>query len=215
MMRDNERLLALKIFLIVVSILVMFALGLIVYFYVMVYFGVSKRKLSQIRQVSELVNAKHERRVAMTIALVTIAVILSFFPRILSGILQGIYPVFRQRLAMRVEDTFLYLNSVANPLIYCYRDRPFRNAVLEFLRIRKPKVEPVEMTDAARFRDVSRNDVFGLGKDELQIQKVEKPFRVTRSTSCDLVLFSDQTHFGFHNLLSARTLSCPSLPPYK
>ena len=64
----------------------MFAPGLIVYFYVMVYLGVRKRKLSQIRQVSELVNAKHERRVAMTIALVTIAVILSFFPRILSGI---------------------------------------------------------------------------------------------------------------------------------
>ena len=111
----------------------------------------------------------------MTTALVTIAVILSFFPRILSGILQGIYPVFRQRLAMRVEDTFLYLNSVANPLIYCYRDRPFRNAVLEFLRIGKPKVEPVEMTDAARIREVSSNDVFGSGKDEVQMQKVEKP----------------------------------------
>ena len=176
----------------------------------MVYLGVRKRKLSQIRQVSELVNAKHERRVAMTTALVTIAVILSFFPRILSGILQGIYPVFRQRLAMRVEDTFLYLNSVANPLIYCYRDRPFRNAVLETLRIRKPKEEPVEMI-AARFRNVSRNDVFGSRKDELQIQKVEKPLRVTRSTSRDLVLFSDQTHLGFHNPLPARTLSCPSL----
>ena len=35
------------------------------------------------------------------------------------------------------------------------------------------------MTDAARFRDVSRNDVFGSGKDEVQIQKVEKPVRVT------------------------------------
>ena len=210
MMRDNERLLALKIFLIVASVLIMFALGLIVYFYVMVYLGLRKRKLSQIRQVSELVNVKHERRVAMATALVTIAVILSFFPSILSGILQGIYPVFRQRLAMRVEDTFLYLNSVANPLIYCYRDRPFRNAVLETLRIRKPKEEPVEMI-AARFRDVSRNDVFGSGKDELQIQKVEKPLRVTRSTSRDLVLFSDQTHLGFHNPLPARTLSCPSL----
>ena len=62
----------------------MFALGLIVYFYVMVYLGVRKRKLSQIRQVSELVNAKHERRVAMTTALVTIAVILSFFPSFLA-----------------------------------------------------------------------------------------------------------------------------------
>ena len=42
MMRDNDRLLALKIFHIVVSVLVLFALGLIV-----VYLGVRKRKLSQ------------------------------------------------------------------------------------------------------------------------------------------------------------------------
>ena len=41
-MRDNDRLLALKIFHIVVSVLVLFALGLIV-----VYLGVRKRKLSQ------------------------------------------------------------------------------------------------------------------------------------------------------------------------
>ena len=47
--------------------------------------------------------------------------------------------------------------------------------MLEFLRIRKPKVEPVEMTDAARIREVSSNDVFGSGKDEVQMQKVEKP----------------------------------------
>ena len=67
------------------------------------------------------------------------------------------------------------------------------------------------MTDAARFRDVSRNDVFGSGKDEVQVQKVEKPVRVTKLTSCDLVLFSEQTHLGFHNPLPARTLSCPSL----
>ena len=47
MMRDNDRLLALKILHIVVSVLVLFALGLIVYFYVMVFLGVRKRKLSQ------------------------------------------------------------------------------------------------------------------------------------------------------------------------
>ena len=42
MMRDNDRLLALKIFHIVVSVLVLFALGQMV-----VYLGVRKRKLSQ------------------------------------------------------------------------------------------------------------------------------------------------------------------------
>lgn len=62
-------------------------------------------------------NANREHRIAMTTLLVTFALILSFFPTVLGGILQGIYPVFRQRLAVRVQDTFLYLNSVVNPLI--------------------------------------------------------------------------------------------------
>ena len=49
-----------------------------VYFHVRVKLGVRKRKLSQIRQVSELMNEKLGHRVAMTTALVTIALILSF-----------------------------------------------------------------------------------------------------------------------------------------
>ena len=143
MRRENDVFsLALEIFVIILSVSVMFALCLIIYFYVMVYLRVRKCKLSQIRQVSGLVNGKLEHRVAMTTVLVTVALILSFYPVIVGSILQGIYPVLRQRLAMRVGDTFLYLNSVVNPLIYCYRDCRFRKAVLEILRIRRPKVEP-------------------------------------------------------------------------
>ena len=53
-------------------------IALIIYFYVMVKLGVRKRKLSQIRQVSELVDDKLGHRVAMNTALVTIALIPSF-----------------------------------------------------------------------------------------------------------------------------------------
>ena len=70
--------LAVEIFIIVLSVLVMSTLALIIYFYVMVKLGVRKRKLGQIRQVSELVNEKLGQRVAMTTALVTIALILCF-----------------------------------------------------------------------------------------------------------------------------------------
>ena len=49
-----------------------------VYFHVRVKLGVRKRKLSQIRQVSELMNEKLGHSVAMTTVLVTIALILSF-----------------------------------------------------------------------------------------------------------------------------------------
>ena len=212
MMRANEAVIALEIFLIPLSLLLMSALSLIVYFYVMVYLGVRKRKLSQILQVSELVSVKQERRIAMTAAVVTIALILSFVPSILGGMLQGIYPVFRQRLAMRVADIFLYLNSVANPLIYCYRDRRFRNAVLEILKSRRPKEKPSVVTDAARFGDVKHNDVFGLGKDTLQMQKVKNQVRLTRSASCDLTRPVDRAYLDSHEISLTRTKSSLSLP---
>ena len=70
--------LAVEIFIIVLSVLVMSTLALIIYFYLMVKLGVRKRKLSKIRQVSALVNEKLGHRVAMTTALVTIALILFF-----------------------------------------------------------------------------------------------------------------------------------------
>ena len=78
-MGENAMILAVEIFIIVLSVLVMSTLALIIYFYVMVKLGVRKRKLSQIRQVSELVNEKLGQRVAMTTALVTIALILCFW----------------------------------------------------------------------------------------------------------------------------------------
>ena len=210
MMGANEGVLALEIFLIVLSVLLMSALSLIVYFYVMVYLGVRKRKVSQIRQVSELVKVRQERRIAMTAAVVTVALILSFLPSILGGMLQGIYLFFRQRLAMRVEDIFLYLNSVANPLIYCYRDRRFRNAVLEILKSRRPKEKPSVVTDAARF--VKHNDVFGSGKDTLQMQKVENQVRLTRSASCDLTQGVDRAYLDTHKICLTRSKSSLSLP---
>ena len=70
--------LAVEIFIIVLLVLVMSTLALIIYFYVMVKLGVRKRKLSQIRQVSELMNEKLGHRIAMNTALVTIALIPSF-----------------------------------------------------------------------------------------------------------------------------------------
>ena len=70
--------LAVEIFIIVLLVLVMSTLALIIYFYVMVKLGVRKRKLSQIRQVSELMDEKLGHRVAMNTALVTIALIPSF-----------------------------------------------------------------------------------------------------------------------------------------
>ena len=210
MLRKDEMALALDIFFIILSVLVMSALGLIIYFYFMVYLGVRKRKLSQIHQVSDLVNAKLEQRVAVTTTLVTVALILSFFSNAVIGMLEGVYPVLRKRFVVDLKATFLYTNSVVNPLIYCYRDCRFRNAVLEILRIRKPKVTPCVVTDTTRF--ARGKDVFDSERDKVQGQKVENPVRLTRSASCDLVHFLGLVQLESHKKAFKRIMSSPSLP---
>ena len=210
MLRENEMVLALDIFFIILSVLVMSALGLIIYFYVMVYLGVRKRKLSQIRQVSDLVNAKLEQRVAVTTTLVTVALILSFFSNAVIGMLEGVYPVLRKRFVGDLKATLLYTNSVVNPLIYYYRDCRFRNAVLELLRIRKPKVTPYLVTDTPTF--ARGNDVFDLERDKVQGQFVENPVRLTRSASCHLVHFLGRVQLESHKKAFKRSMSSPSLP---
>ena len=210
MLRENEMVLALDIFFIILSVLVMSTLGLIIYFYVMVYLGVRKRKLSQIRQVSDLVNAKLEQRVAVTTTLVTVALILSFFSNAVIGMLEGVYPVLRKRFVGDLKATLLYTNSVVNPLIYYYRDCRFRNAVLELLRIRKPKVTPYLVTDTPTF--ARGNDVFDLERDKVQGQFVENPVRLTRSASCHLVHFLGRVQLESHKKAFKRSMSSPSLP---
>ena len=210
MLRENEMVLALDIFFIILSVLVMSTLGLIIYFYVMVYLGVRKRKLSQIRQVSDLVNAKLEQRVAVTTTLVTVALILSFFSNAVIGMLGGVYPVLRKRFVGDLKATLLYTNSVVNPLIYYYRDCRFRNAVLELLRIRKPKVTPYLVTDTPTF--ARGNDVFDLERDKVQGQFVENPVRLTRSASCHLVHFLGRVQLESHKKAFKRIMSSPSLP---
>ena len=210
MLRENEMVLALDIFFIILSVLVMSTLGLIIYFYVMVYLGVRKRKLSQIRQVSDLVNAKLEQRVAVTTTLVTVALILSFFSNAVIGMLEGVYPVLRKRFVGDLKATLLYTNSVVNPLIYYYRDCRFRNAVLELLRIRKPKVTPYLVTDTPTF--ARGNDVFDLERDKVQGQFVENPVRLTRSASCHLVHFLGRVQLESHKKAFKRIMSSPSLP---
>ena len=210
MLRENEMVLALDIFFIILSVLVMSALGLIIYFYFMVYLGVRKRKLSQIRRVTDLVNAKLEQRVAVTTTLVTVALILSFFSNAVIGMLEGVYPVLRKRFVVDLKATLLYTNSVVNPLIYYYRDCRFRNAVLEILRIRKPKVTPYLVTDTPTF--ARGNDVFDLERDKVQGQQVENPVRLTRSASCNLVHFLGRVQLESHKKAFKRFMSSPSLP---
>ena len=155
---------------------------LIVYFYVMVYLGVRKRKINEISQVTALVKAKQESKVAKTTGLIAFALILSFVPVIVLGALGEFFPVLLTSKAFRLPEALFQLTSLANPLIYFYRDRRFRVAALELIGARRPEaMQPA--VGVVRF--VRRKDTFGSKEDVPELQNAEKHTRLKRAASCD------------------------------
>ena len=199
---EAGKILATEISYVISAVLPVCSLAAIVYFYVMVYLGVRKRNLST------QVTAKLENKVAKTMGLLTAAVIGSFVPPIVSRSLGGVFQIIWEPSAFSLSMLLVYLNSVVNILIYCYRDRRFRNAVLELLGIRKPQANQPAAVAAPPFVRPSRKDpVSSLEGAFVELQNVEIPAGLTRSASCDLALVLDSAHLA----TLKRSLPVPSL----
>ncbi|XP_078363699.1 adenosine receptor A1-like [Oculina patagonica] len=152
----------------------------ILFFYRKVYLGIRQRKLNEISQVTVIVEAKLQSKVAKTTGLLTAALMFSFIPSFGLQILGSFFPVFHTWTAIRFTTTVTQLNSLFNPLLYWYRDRRFRNGLLELLgKQRKPQVHQPAV-DAARF--VRRQDP----PTTTQKQNTDKHTRrLARSASCN------------------------------
>ena len=179
----------------------------IVCFYIMVYLGVCQQKTSELSQVTVHVQAKIQNKVATTTGLITLALLVTTVLAFFFLGLRILFPAFNTLMLFLISGTLLQSNSLINPLLYCYRDRRFRRAVLELLRIRKPPaIQPIG--GAVRFR--KRQHQFGAQKgaqenvqQELKIE--EKRSRLTRSASFEpLVGFTDE-------VMLKRSMSAPSL----
>ena len=73
-----------------------------------------------------------------------------------------------------------------NPLVYFYRDRLFRKAVLELLKIKKPP--PIQARDDAQ-QFHRRQDMFRSMSNiqkQMELHEIPSRSRPTRSASCDL-----------------------------
>ena len=173
---------------------------LILYFYLMVYRETRKSRL--ITQVTVLVKTKLENRVAMTCALASAAVIPSVVPLVTVGLLGDLYPGFRKSSVFRSAETLLQMNSIANPLIYFYRNSRFRSIILEILRIRKPpaaksKVDPMQYV---RSKDLSSAE----GSQKQRNAYSRRLF--SRSASCELANVT-----VLNCAMKKRSVSAPSL----
>ena len=194
------------------SIVTLICLIAIAYFYIMVYLGIRKRKINEISRVNALIRAKRESKIAKTTALLTVSLICSFLPAIGVTLLENVYPVFATNSLFRLTEALVQLNSLVSPILYSYRDRKIRKAVLELLQIRKPQPPQPE---AVALRFVKPNELYGtVGQaktslawkssmklvtrpsrsNEYVISQLYRQHRMTRSVSCDATISEDFVH---------------------
>ena len=153
------------------------------FFYIQVYLGVRKSMLKKISQVTALVQAKQDKKVAKTTGLLTLVLLFSFVP----GIVGSSSEALRTSTSVRVSGLLMQVSSLVNPLLYCYRDLRFRNAALELLRLKMPHTVHPGGTGAVRA--VQRKDL-PLGSQEKSSVAVKQRHPGTsrpleRSASCD------------------------------
>lgn len=109
-------------------------------FYVLIYLETRKRKLIAVPGnplSQEARNAKIVRRVAKSTFLLTISLPISFSPAIVLPFVLHLLSASRREVVQWVL-TLNMLNSLANPILYFYRNPRLRKAVLEMLHMRKP-----------------------------------------------------------------------------
>ena len=119
-------------------------------FYRKIYLAIRNLKTNEISQVSFLMKVKRESKVAKTTGLLAAVVIFTFLPIVAVASLGNVFLVFRTNVAFRFTWAATQSSSLLNPLLYCYRDRRFRNAILKLAGIKSTPQKFRPAVDAAR-----------------------------------------------------------------
>ena len=104
---------------------------------------VKRLKAEQLPQ-EEIQRIKKDRKAATTLAIILIALIFTYLPAIITGILATlpVSTVVPPRLRVIIWSWVaisIMSGSLANPIIYCWRMKNLRRAFLEILHLRKPE----------------------------------------------------------------------------
>ena len=178
-------------------------LFLVAFFYRKVYLGIRNRKLNEISQIDDLMKAKLESKVAKTTGLLTAMVISSFIPIFVFAVLGNAIPVFRTTAALRFTQILTQLTSLLNPLLYCYRDNRFRNALRELLGMKKSQA----MQSAAGSAQISKREDPSKSSGLHNLEKRSQ--RLTRSASYNLSDALGSYHGTPSEVKLRRCLSAP------
>ena len=130
----------------------------IVYCYVAIYVSIRRHKTMRAsRPMNQVVQAKLQTRVAKTCLLITVSLLAtSILPGVI-GIFRFILPAFPKRFPFKVMGIVLQLNSIFNPLIYCYCSFEKNHLVSRFHKLKNLNFDRT----APRFNDeIHANQMF-------------------------------------------------------
>ena len=179
---------------------------LVAHFYRKVYLGIRNRNLNEIAQIDVLIKGKLDSKVAKTTGLLTAAFISSFTPIFIFVIIGNAVPNIRTNAAFQFAQKFAQMNSLFNPLLYCYRDQRFRNAIRELLGLKKPQA--IQSAVGAT-HVVGRKDPI---IRYLEFPKLEnRTERLKRSVSCNLAGALYPIHGTPTMVVLKKSLSAPAL----
>ena len=154
--------------------------SLMVYFYCKIYVTKRKRQQNQNCQVNALIKARAESKIAYTMFLLTVAVLISGVPPIVVFVVSASSSYFRTSSAIRWAEILLQLNSLLDPALYFYRNSRYRKAVLNLLGFAKSQEIQAEVRMRRRSRR-HRNSVASIDLEEF-VNRKRGPHR-TRSFS--------------------------------
>ncbi|XP_022801120.1 trace amine-associated receptor 7c-like [Stylophora pistillata] len=162
-------------------ILVVTCLFAIAYFYIMVFLGLRKRKQNQTSQVTSMIKAKLESKVAKTTRLLTAGLLISFVPSIVIATLGNFFPVFRMNSTFRLSEVFVQFNSILTPVLYFYSDRRFRNAVQGLLGMKTSRnnQQSIDAAQSSNKNDSSTASKELPGRNGKTISSIQKTFSST------------------------------------
>ena len=117
-----------------VVVIIIILLSLIVYYYISIYIKTRKliRNPTNVN-VSQMAMAKYEKRIATTSGLLTAALLISYTPLISMILFRDFSPVLSGSSFFFWSVTLTELNSLANPVLYCCRNREIAHAMFELL----------------------------------------------------------------------------------
>ena len=127
-----------EVFYVVFCLPALVCMSLIGYFYIRVYQEVRKleRREDSIRRAR--VRMRHEDGIAKRTLAITVVSFVYFIPSVIVLLFGKVVPFLRTSSYFRWSELVIQLNSLINPILYCFvLNKNFRNVVLRMMKIKK------------------------------------------------------------------------------